>query len=228
MIENLTLIFTVLFVHFLAVVSPGPDFVVAVRNSLNFGRRVGVFTALGFGLGISVHLIYCYFGIAILISQSVQLFAFIKILGAMYLLYLAYQIFVHRSSLLNIEDLKNKDGKINSEKIETKVKVKKDKSEENMSDLNAFKSGFLTNVLNPKATLFFLGLFSTVIPANVETETFLVISFFLCFNTFLWFAFVAFIFTKEKSRNIFIKNSNYINILLSAVLVLLSVKILFF
>lgn len=206
--ENIYLVLTILFIHLLAVASPGPDFIVAVRNSLSFGRRAGVFTAIGFGLGICIHLLYCYFGIAILISQNPVIFSAIKIVGGIYLLYIAYQIFMHRNDLVNTEN------------ISEEVKEKK------MTDKQAISSGFWTNALNPKATLFFLGLFSTAIPNNIDLKVLLVICFFLAFNTFLWFTFVAFVFTQEKSRKLFIKNAFYINIALATVLALLSLKIL--
>ena len=47
--ENISILFTIILVHFLAVISPGPDFVVVVRNSINYGRKIGIYTAVGFG-----------------------------------------------------------------------------------------------------------------------------------------------------------------------------------
>lgn len=205
--ESLSLIFTVLLIHFLAVVSPGPDFLVAVKNSINFGRRAGVWTALGFGLGIGVHLIYCTFGFAVLLSGNEFVFKFVKTVGSLYLIYLAYQILIHRKSKVNINNNQNK---------------------ENFTWKKAIQNGFWTNVLNPKATLFFLGLFATAIPTNISKVVFSVIYFFLVFDTFLWFSFVAFVFTSEKSLKVFEKYSEYINIALSVILFALSVKILFF
>ncbi len=208
--ENIYLILTILGIHLLAVISPGPDFVVAVRNSVSFGRRIGIFTAIGFGLGICVHLLYCYFGVAILISQLPKLFSFIKILGAIYLLYISYQIFKNRNSFS--PDNLDEDRKLN---LNT------------MSDMGAIKSGFFTNALNPKATLFFLGLFSVAIPQNINSFSFLLICFFLAFDTFLWFTLVSFIFTKKKSLKVFTKYAVYINTILALTLFLLSIKILF-
>lgn len=208
--EQVLFIFTILGIHLLAVASPGPDFVVAVRNSLNFGRRAGVFTAAGFGLGIGVHLIYCFLGVALLISQSPVLFNIIKMLGAVYLLYIAYQIFIHQDGFSG-KNLQDSGG-----------------LEKKMGDFAAFKSGFMTNVFNPKATLFFLGLFSTAIPSDTDFKILLIIGFFLMFNTFLWFALVANVFTKEKSLQIFVKYAKYINIGLAFLLTILSIKILLF
>ena len=67
--DNLTIIGTATLLNALAAISPGPDFVMAVRNSLNYSRRTGIFTGVGIGLGISVHIIYCAAGVGYLISK---------------------------------------------------------------------------------------------------------------------------------------------------------------
>ena len=69
--EYLALIGTVTLIHLLAVISPGPDFIVAVKNSLSYSRKTGIWTAVGFALGISVHILYCVAGLALIISQSI-------------------------------------------------------------------------------------------------------------------------------------------------------------
>lgn len=206
--ESLVFIFTIIFIHLLAVASPGPDFVLAVRNSLTYGRRAGLFTAWGFAMGIIVHLFYCYVGIALLISQVPTLFSAIKIIGAVYLLYIAYQIFIHRESKVEVNLSENKHV--------------------NISDKAAFLQGYWTNVLNPKATLFFLGLFTTAIPPNIDNLSLGISSFFMIVNTGLWFSLVAIIFTQKKSLEIFQNYAVYINTVLALLLTILSIKILFF
>lgn len=86
--EYLALIGTVTLIHLLGVISPGPDFIICARNSLTYSRKTGIWTAVGFGLGISVHILYCLAGLALIISQSILLFNFIKYLGASYLVYI--------------------------------------------------------------------------------------------------------------------------------------------
>lgn len=86
--ENIALIGSVLLVHLLATISPGPDFVVAVKNSMSYSRKTGTWTAIGCGLGISIHIMYCVAGLAVVISKYILLFDAIKYLGAAYLIYL--------------------------------------------------------------------------------------------------------------------------------------------
>jgi threonine/homoserine/homoserine lactone efflux protein len=206
--ENLTFIFVILTIHFLAVISPGPDFVMAVKNSLNYGRKIGVFTAAGFALGIVVHLFYCYIGVAVAISQIPILFNLIKIIGAIYLLYVAYEIFLHRSDVAHV-DLSSHD-------------------KTTITELQAVRVGFWTNLLNPKATLFFLGLFTTAVPASVGKSVLLLVCAGMVANTFLWFTLVSIVFTQSKSLEVFQKYAVHINTTLAILLTLLSVKILFF
>jgi len=61
-------------VFFLAVISPGPDFVVAVKNSVLGSRKLGIMTALGFAVGVCFHTGYTLIGLAAIISQSIVAF----------------------------------------------------------------------------------------------------------------------------------------------------------
>jgi threonine/homoserine/homoserine lactone efflux protein len=71
--------------------SPGPDFVVAVRNAVLYSRATGLMTALGFAAGVAIHVGYTLAGLAALIAHSVILFSIMKYAGAAYLLYMGYK-----------------------------------------------------------------------------------------------------------------------------------------
>jgi threonine/homoserine/homoserine lactone efflux protein len=81
---------TVALIHLLAVASPGPDFAVVVR-ALTHGRRAGMFTALGVGSAIFLHVGYSLLGIRIIVSQSIVLFNALKWAAAAYLLYIGFK-----------------------------------------------------------------------------------------------------------------------------------------
>ncbi len=116
--------------------SPGPDIIYVLVRSMAYGYKQGIVTALGLVSGILIHTSLVSFGVSAVIRQSENIFLFIKILGALYLLYLAYQ--VYRS-----------DAKIafSSEGIQDR------------SMFNLFRQGFIMNVLNPKVGIFFLAFF---------------------------------------------------------------------
>ena len=76
---DIGLISTIGFIHLVALISPGPDFVVACRNTLLYSRAVGFYTAIGFGLGIMVHISYAVFGLSWLIANHSFVFAIIHV-----------------------------------------------------------------------------------------------------------------------------------------------------
>lgn len=76
---------TVFSLGLIAVISPGPDFALTLRNSLAYSRQAGICTAMGITVGHIVHATYCLVGIGAIISRSILLFNIIKWLGAAYL-----------------------------------------------------------------------------------------------------------------------------------------------
>ena len=79
-------------IHFSAVLAPGPDFAVTIRQSVRFGRWVGICTALGIGAGISVHVLYTLLGVGALMHTTPWLLTVAKVAGGAYILYLGCQL----------------------------------------------------------------------------------------------------------------------------------------
>lgn len=205
--EFLGLIGTALGIHLMAVVSPGPDFVVALRNSLTYSRKTGIYTAVGFGLGIGIHVLYCVFGIALLLKESPMVFNIIKYFGGGYLGYIGIM-----SLIAKTED----------------IDVGENKKQNDISPLKAIRIGFLTNVLNPKATLFFLSLFTLVITPEIPKHIATTIGVAMMINTTLWFSLVAVFFTQTRIQKTFNKYQKVFNIILGLLLLYLAVFVLFF
>ncbi len=198
------LIITVTLIHLLAVISPGPDFIMCVRNALTYSRKTGIYTAIGFGAGISVHIFYCLAGLALVISKSILIFNTIKLLGAAYLIYIGVKSILSKSSVLEVGQ-------------ETK--------KEDISALSAIKIGFLTNALNPKATLFFLSLFTMVISPETPGSILAIMSIIMIANTIIWFSLVSIFFTHKKIQRVFEKSQNIFNKTLGGLLIALGVKV---
>jgi RhtB (resistance to homoserine/threonine) family protein len=202
----LLLIGTVALVHLLAAMSPGPDFIMAVRNSLTYSRKTGIWTAVGFGIGIGVHISYCVAGLAVIISKSILLFSTIKILGAGYLVYIGLRAFFSKSS---------------------HIEIKQEEAKDDISAFSAVKMGFLTNILNPKVTLFFLGLFTLVISPNIPRSVLLSTSAIMMINTVLWFSLVAIFFTQQRVRKIYERFEHVFSKCFGGLLILLGLKVAF-
>jgi threonine/homoserine/homoserine lactone efflux protein len=97
----------VISITILTIVTPGPDFVVVVRNSLSHSRRSGVFTAIGVSVAVWIHILYTLAGIGLILSKSIILFSTVKYLGAGYLVYLGVCCLRNKSSAQNPEYKKN-------------------------------------------------------------------------------------------------------------------------
>ena len=164
-------------IHLVALVSPGPDFVVVCRNSLLYSRTIGIYTAVGFGLGICIHISYAVFGLSWLIANNELIFTAIQYLGAFYLM------------LIGIQSLRSFQSQIGQETTTSSSRI---------SPLRAVRIGFITNALNPKATLFFLGLFSTMLNPTVGELTLVVIAVLLVVTTILWFSLVALLISHSR------------------------------
>lgn len=202
--QNIIILLTILGAHLLAVISPGPDFVMAVKNSLSYSRRIGIWTAVGFGLGIMVHIIYSLAGLALIISQSILIFNVIKYMGAGYLIYIGLKSLLSKKSHINIHDQQKK---------------------KEISKWQAIKMGFLTNALNPKATLFFLSLFTLIISPDTPNSILAIASVMMVIDTILWFSLVAIFFTQKAIRQGFDRFQGLFNKTFGGLLVLLGVKV---
>ena len=69
---------TIALVHLVAVASPGPDFAIVVRNSISYGRRIAMYTSVGVGLGILLHVAYSLMGLSVVIQTTQWLYAAIS------------------------------------------------------------------------------------------------------------------------------------------------------
>ncbi len=121
---------------FALAISPGPDNIFVLTQSISNGTKSGLATVFGLVSGCLVHTTLLAFGVSEIIKRSDALFFAIKLFGALYLLYLAYQ--VYRSDASILLDNGNKP-------TQTPSKL--------------FWKGFTMNVLNPKVTIFFLAFF---------------------------------------------------------------------
>ncbi|MDG1509375.1 MAG: LysE family translocator [Flavobacteriaceae bacterium] len=143
------LISFILAVSILAI-SPGPDNIFVLMQSVVHGKKYGLATITGLMTGCIVHTTFVAVGISSIIKENNTIFLGIKILGAVYLLYLAYKVITGGSEI-----------SMSTEKIDKKT------------PFQLFKIGFIMNVLNPKVTLFFLALFpgflfSEILPISLQ------------------------------------------------------------
>jgi len=198
---------TVVLVHLLAVASPGPDFAVVVRQSIVYGRKTAIWTSLGVGSGIFIHVGYSLLGIGLLVSRSIALFSVMKMVCALYLIYLG--VGALRAKPMNRAEVPGKRAKT----LPTTAQ--------------ALRTGFFTNGLNPKATLFFLSLFTVVIDPATPLLIQAGYGLYMAVATALWFTGLSLLFGHASVRRTFLKIGHWFDRLTGVVLIVLGLKVAF-
>ncbi len=204
--ENFVLVGTVLLTHVFAWLTPGPLFVLIIRNSLIYSRRTGIFTAVGFAVGNLVHITVAVAGIALLISRSAVAFNAIKFLGAGYLIYLGIATLF----------MKIRTPQIDSAEIQ-----------EDISVFSAMRIGFMTNILSIGAYLFFGSIFAGVLSSGAPTWVVAVLFITMPFNTLVMASILVTIFTQSWIRTRYTRFQHVLNKFLGGLLILLALIIAF-
>ncbi|MGE7390943.1 LysE family translocator [Streptomyces sp. NPDC004126] len=196
----MTEVIAVAVITLLAVISPGADFAMVVRNSYLYGRPTGLFAAAGVAAGVLVHVSYTMLGVGLLIASSTALFTAIKLAGAAYLVWIGIRTFRARAELT--VDLESGPG---------------------LTRLGALRSGFLTNVLNPKTTLFVVSTFTQVVDPGTSGWQQAGYGLFMAAAHLVWFGAVALFFSNSRLRERMLKAQKALNRAIGSVLVGLGV-----
>jgi len=208
--ELLTNLFTA---EFIAVVSiatlmaviPGADFVLVTRSSIRNGRLAGLYITLGICLSICLHASYSIAGLAVVIAKSAWLFSLIKYCGAAYLIYIAWQLLTSRALLENNQQLES----------------------ERISNGAALRLGLVCNLLNPKAPLFFISIFTQVVSLDTPISMQIIYGLIIVLAHLIWFGCVALLLSHPSLLPRFNKHKQKIDIAAGIMLMLFAVKLSF-
>ncbi len=187
---------TIAVAHALAVASPGPDFAVVLRQSLRHGRATAIWTSVGIGCGLSIHITYSLLGLGLVLAKSATVLTVVKWLGAAYLAWIGVQAL----------RAKPREGDVDLAAVTGAPTARA-----------AWTTGFLVNLLNPKAALFFISLFPLAVSATTPRLIQLGYGVWMTVTTVLWFSFVALVFTRDEVRRTFLRHGHWIDRALGAV-----------
>ena len=143
-------------------ITPGPSVIYVVSYSLRYGAKAGVVSTLGINLGSVVAILIAAFGLSYILEAYPATIVFIQIVGGLYIIYLAYQIWPRGSSL-----------QIDEQNI----------AQESYGNL--FKNGFITSPLNPKDILFYTAFIPTFIPQSILGSSYQIYFLLLAFSYML-------------------------------------------
>lgn len=130
----------------MVILSPGQDMVLVMSRGMAQGVRAGMVTAVGVSVGLLGHTFLAALGVGALLLASETIFTFVKVIGASYLIYLGIRLVVSKSSMENLKTT-------------------------NKSYKKMFSEGAISNITNPKVTLFYFAFLPQFISSDISNPT---------------------------------------------------------
>lgn len=189
-------------IHLLAVMSPGPDFAITTRNSLVHGRSAGILTAVGIVIGNLIHIAYCIAGLVFLLESFSTIRHIITLAGSAYIVWFGLRCL--HAALYPVPSVHSSGG----------------------STRAFFMNGFLANITNAKAILYYFALFSQFITPESSLEFRLILGAEMMLITMLWFGGVALALTGNRIRHAFLARRRYIDGALGLVILVFGLRMI--
>ncbi len=200
---------TVAIAHFLALLSPGPDFVLVVKSAIKNDGKNAIGVALGIASANAVYIGLCLVGVGSILAASVPVMITLKVIGGLFLIYLAVQALRARKSSYNSLDIAESTSSDSTKS----------------TFLKEFLTGFMSGILNPKNLLFYLSLFTVVITPDIGFAFKLGLGVWMTVIVFLWDLSIIFVLSTRTMRSKFTKAAYYIDKVTSALLGLIGFAI---
>ncbi|HIC47627.1 MAG TPA: lysine transporter LysE [Methylophaga aminisulfidivorans] len=190
-----SIFFAVAVAHFLALLSPGPDFVLVVKSAMKGHRKKAIGVALGIATANAVYIGLCLVGVGAILAASVSLMMALKIIGGLFLLYLAFHALKTPKSAYQ-------ELTISSANNTELVKI---------SFIKECITGFMSGILNPKNLLFYLSLFTVALTPEVSLGFKILLGVWMTLVVFCWDVAIIYLLSKQTVRNKFTRLSFYID-----------------
>jgi threonine/homoserine/homoserine lactone efflux protein len=191
-------------VHLLAVASPGPSTVLVVQTAAVAGRRGGLLAALAMMVGALLWATAALFGLQALFARFEWLYLAFRIGGAIYLIYLAMQLWRHARDPLP--------------EIPVGLALR-------MTGWQGFLRALLLQLSNPKIMVFFGSIFLSLLPANLPAWMDATVLAIVAFNEFTWFALLALLFSGGAARALYRRAKFWLDRLMGGALALLGLRL---
>ena len=185
----------------LGAISPGPSLAVVIRNTINGGRKQGVLTGIGHGLGLGMYALLSVMGISSLITGNKQFFSILQIIGSFFLIFLASRMIFNQPH----KELTHFD----------KNKMRK-----------GFFEGFMISFLNPKILIFFTAVFSQFMTDDLTLIDKIIMAAVAGAIDITWYVLVAIVLAGTRLLNILKRQSIYIDKITGYILLILGILML--
>jgi RhtB (resistance to homoserine/threonine) family protein len=195
MTSSLITLATIGAVQLLAVMSPGPSFLITAQTAVARSRADGVKVALGLGAGTVVWAAAALLGLNVLFHQVHWLFVAMKVAGALFLIWIAYQIFRHAADPIALDAAQKAGGDADGA---TRAQ-------------HPFVRGVLTQISNPKVVVFFGSIFVAMLPREVPPWMIVALLVIVTLNEIVWYSLVSLFFGAAPVRTFYIRAKRWID-----------------
>ena len=189
----MTALISIALIHLFALMSPGPDFFFVTQSAIRQSRSHALCAALGIALSILVWSICAVSGLHYLFQKIGWLQQVLMVCGGIYLCYLGYQLL--KSAFKPATTTSKQHTPTNTLKSRKKLLLQ----------------GFLTNMANPKALVYFSSVFALAINTDATLLQQSSVLALIFFESLLWFALVAVLFSTSKINHYYQKISQKID-----------------
>ena len=188
------------FVCAMGAISPGPSLAVVLRNTISGGRTQGVMTGVGHGIGFSIYAFIAVMGLSSLLLANKKLFYSLQGTGALVLIWLAFNMIIHKQSV-GIEEYEK-------------------------SGYKGFYEGFMIAFLNPKILVFLVAVFSQFLIQDITYSGRLIMAMIAGIIDTIWYVFVAAVLAGTTIADKLRTNAAIIDQLIGVVLLLLAILLI--
>ena len=202
MIEYAFLLPILLFLG-LGVMSPGASFVLVAKTALSSSKKEAISVSLGLGLGACIFALIAGLGLFVVLQKIPVLYFVLKVLGGLYLCFIAYKMWISSSSLF-----------ITEEKIVSKQLRK------------MFLLGLFTQLSNPKTAIVFASAFAAFLPLNPPSNTLYILCFLALIIDSAWYIFVALVLSSKKAQNSYSKFKKLISRIFAGMMGLMGLELI--
>lgn len=205
----LSIFITVALAHFLALLSPGPDFVILVKSAVKNKNKDALGVAFGIASANAVYIAICLIGVGSILAASVPIMITLKIIGGLFLLYLGIQALRARKETYDQFKMVQSTHSVTA----------------TTTFLKEFIAGFLSGIFNPKNLLFYLSLFTVVLTPEISFAFKLGLGIWMAIVVLAWDVAIIFLLSTPKVRMKFTQAAYYIDKVTGALLGVIGVTI---
>lgn len=202
--SHLMVLLSVMAVHVVVMVSPGPNFLVVTQTAISRSRREGVITALGVSCAAFLWSSAALLGVSLLFETTAWLYQGMKLLGGAYLIYLGIRSWRHAGN----------PPRLSAEVLSA------------LSSWRSFRVGFVTNLANPKSAIFFSSIFAALLPAQLPVWVRAAAVGVIVFDALWWHVALALTFSTRPAQHLYMKAKRSLDFLAGGFLMLVGARLM--